>query len=341
MLVEKWQQIRLSNRIIISFLIVSAIIITGGLAAGLIQFSLGEAINAILMVIAITLLIWIKPFSRHPWANYLLNFYFFYSLSFIALGYISTLLLHTPFPLIDNKLFAIDQAMGFHLDHLVNWVHSFPAFARLLNLIYSSLFYQLLFLPLLIGLMRETRDLQAFLLANVIMSVLTMLTYFFLPSNDPADIYHDIHFSAEQIAVVTQFNFIHHHVPVSNYVPMVSFPSCHVIWALMLIMLVRSRKPLFESFIIINGLLIFSALTSGWHFLIDVLGGLLYAVISIGLAYWLIRREERQPSIPVQSRDYSGLVNYSVLIFCLLVLIVNLVGTEFQGISSQLFAVLS
>ena len=54
---------------------------------------------------------------------------------------------------------------------------------------------------------------------------------------------------------------------------LIAFPSFHTIWAILLALAFRHRRRLFVVAVALNLVVILSTLTTGWHYLSDVLGG--------------------------------------------------------------------
>ena len=65
---------------------------------------------------------------------------------------------------------------------------------------------------------------------------------------------------------------------------LITFPSFHTTWAVLLALAFLRRRRLLPLFATLNVIVIVSTLTTGWHYLVDVLGGIavcLLAVVSL------------------------------------------------------------
>jgi membrane-associated phospholipid phosphatase len=69
----------------------------------------------------------------------------------------------------------------------------------------------------------------------------------------------------------------------------VCFPSFHVIWAILGANALWCFKPLRIPVAILSTLIILSTMTSGWHYFVDVLAGLLVAAAAIAASRALSR----------------------------------------------------
>ena len=151
--------------------------------------------------------------------------------------------------------------------------------------VYQFLGLELFLLPLLLCFFLEKRSIHIFLVANFVATFMGLCFYYFFPTIGPMNVLPSTFFSAEQLAVVTQFHEMHHYLPMTIHVgEMVGCPSFHVIWAVLLTYLCRHRKFLLYPALIINALVLLSTLTLGWHFLASVLMGVLMSSVSLYLA---------------------------------------------------------
>jgi membrane-associated phospholipid phosphatase len=73
----------------------------------------------------------------------------------------------------------------------------------------------------------------------------------------------------------------------------VCFPSFHTLLAVVSCVALWSIKPLRIPAVALAVCVVLSTLTSGWHYLVDVIGGLLLAVLSIAVARAFTAIEQR------------------------------------------------
>jgi membrane-associated phospholipid phosphatase len=62
---------------------------------------------------------------------------------------------------------------------------------------------------------------------------------------------------------------------------LITFPSFHVAWALLMVWALRGNRRVFAAFAVLNAMLIVSTMTTGWHYFADVLGGVAVAVAAV------------------------------------------------------------
>ena len=73
----------------------------------------------------------------------------------------------------------------------------------------------------------------------------------------------------------------------------ICFPSFHVLLAILSAVALWSIRPLRIPATVIAAFVTFSTLATGWHYVIDVVGGVVLALISVGIAKWFTRIEAR------------------------------------------------
>ena len=84
----------------------------------------------------------------------------------------------------------------------------------------------------------------------------------------------------------------------------VCFPSFHVAWAIFFAVTLWGFRSLRIPVALISGMVIISTMTTGWHYFVDVLGGIVLAIVSIVLARRLtqgIRPVCRRPALATDS----------------------------------------
>lgn len=142
-----------------------------------------------------------------------------------------------------------------------------------------------------------------FALANLFGPII----YIFWPAIGPMAIYKNIHYSTLELTVLHEVISIHTHQPLKVFIGAdISFPSYHVIWAVLMVYAMKDRKWLFILQGIWSLLLILSTLVLAWHYLADDLLGIAIAILCIVFVekvYW--PWIERSGSSPVLSNNKS------------------------------------
>jgi len=185
--------------------------------------------------------------------------------------------------LCDPAMLAADRALGVSVPALMAWAVRHSWLNAALNLSYAGLLPMLLaaiFLPSLTG--RRNRA-QRFLLANAIAFLAGVLLFGIFPVVGPWAGYRFAPSAAQEHTVQVfmalrgagSFSFF----PGTD-LGIISFPSFHVIWALL------SAEALFEfrrlriPAAVLAGMICLSTMTTGWHYFADVLAGAAIAFVA-------------------------------------------------------------
>jgi membrane-associated phospholipid phosphatase len=188
------------------------------------------------------------------------------------------------FPLADKLLAAADGAIGMHVPSIVQWAGEHPGFNRLLMLAYDSVLWQTLVVVLLLGLLGQRRPLETFVLRYMVCLMITLLIFTAAPAEGPFSQYgftpspHQAHYLEHLRGVRTGARTI---VSLKESEGLVTFPSFHTAYAILLATAFWHLRWLFIPVVILNAAVITATVTSGWHYGIDVLGGIAAAAASI------------------------------------------------------------
>jgi membrane-associated phospholipid phosphatase len=216
------------------------------------------------------------------------------------------------FPLLDDQFAAFDHLIGFDWVAHVAWVNDHPWVHKILAGAYSSLIMQLVFIFFVLYMTTNYERLREFLMVFFGMGIVTTLIATFTPAAgafyhyqpDAALIdnltpqtgrYFQEHFLALHSGTMTS-------VIITKSVGLIAFPSFHTQAAVLYAWSMR-RTKIFWPFLILNTLMIFSTLTFGGHYVIDLIAGMAvtFAVIfAYGLwtgRYRLSRVSLRVPNI--------------------------------------------
>lgn len=209
--------------------------------------------------------------------------YVTYFLIYLSLGYLTTSVQFTPFNPIDPILIRMDQFLHFDSLQALEWGHRYLSLHVLLALSYDSLDYQLLFLPYLLSFfLYQERSVKVFYMATLISALIGMSFYYFFPTAAPAHYFHSTLFSLAEQNTYYKFYSVHHYLPIySSTGGLIAFPSFHIIWAFLITYAYRNIALLFFPLLIINLILTAATLLLGWHYLVDVLGGISVATLSL------------------------------------------------------------
>lgn len=190
-------------------------------------------------------------------------------------------------PLRDSAFAVLDRSLGVNVPVVMEWVARCGWAGTLLNRSYALLLPLLLlaiFLPALAGRKNPARE---FLTANCIAFAIAVPLFVLFPAVGPWAIYH---FPArpdqqqcESLLLALRSSGAFLAMPGQD-AGIMCFPSFHVIWAVLSARALWGFRRLRVPVSILAGLISVSTMTTGWHYFVDVLGGLVVAVVSILVA---------------------------------------------------------
>ena len=277
------RRIHLFMLVACSFLLCFAIIpIVGEPSAG--WESSVAATAVILIVLSIPALLWQdrKNYERRDAA---LTLPWTFAMA-LLIPRIAVLSAHFQFPLRDALLVEMDHAMGFSVPAIMAWSSAHWPLSSLLDHSYNLLFWLLLAAAVLPALLGKRAAAEQFLLANTVAFVLSFPIFALVPAVGPWAGYH---FAGSEVqrnceaAIVA----LHSGSGTAAMAGLVTFPSFHVIWALLSACALRSIKPLRIVAAIVAFLVVLSTVTTGWHYVADVLAGFLIVGVSLICADWI------------------------------------------------------
>jgi membrane-associated phospholipid phosphatase len=116
--------------------------------------------------------------------------------------------------------------------------------------------------------------------------------YYFFPTTAPASVFNHSLFFQEQIDTGLKFKQIHQFMsPTTNNGGLIALPSFHMIWAILCVNLIKKWTIPYVVLSIVNLLLISSCVLLGWHYITDIVGGLIVLLIS----YYLFKHSQIEP----------------------------------------------
>jgi len=185
-------------------------------------------------------------------------------------------------PLQDDFFARIDESLGIRVSDIVAWsAHHW--LGALLNHSYGVLVWMLvasIFVPALSG---KSRDAQAFIEANLVAFAISVPLFALFPAIGPWSHYH---FAASSSQIDCQNQLLELRMPAlytlgSQGVGIVSFPSFHVIWAILSVRALWGFRLLRIPVSLLSIMIIASTLTTGWHYFTDLIAGIIVAIVSM------------------------------------------------------------
>lgn len=186
----------------------------------------------------------------------------------------------------DGRLAQWDRMLGVNVGQVSAWTHQ-HWIGRIANASYGLLPYFVLAAILLPILTRRVQSTQRFLTANVIAFVVSLPVFVLIPAVGP---WYGIHFLPSQGQVACQNNFLLIRQPgpqVFADAGIICFPSFHAIWSVLCAYPLWGMRWLRIPVTVLSGLILFSTVSTGWHYCSDVAAGVGIAALSIVLSNWL------------------------------------------------------
>ncbi|MBX3441110.1 MAG: phosphatase PAP2 family protein [Planctomyces sp.] len=213
--------------------------------------------------------------------------------------------------LADGWLQATDAALGVHLPSIVRWTQEHPAIGRGLRFAYDSLLWQTPLVIIVLSFGRRDRELRGFVVQFMMAALVCAAVFVALPADGPFAAY-------GYPADATQARYLEHFHELRagerttatwrGAEGLITFPSFHTTWAILLFWAVRQRRGLRIVSGALNLAVIASTMTTGWHYFSDVLGGVAVAVGAILLERPIWDWCERQSRRDLETLLRRGLI---------------------------------
>ena len=190
-------------------------------------------------------------------------------------------------PLVDAELAALDAAFAFSTEAVVAFMAKQPLLQGALSIIYDTLLL-LMVVPLFAPVFFDDHGAsQRYILSVTIAAVLTAALFALWPAVGPWDFFHFEPTKEQAQYQRYLFSVLRFNGRASldiNSSGVVTFPSFHAVLALLaMISLWRIRVVKYVVAFLAVGICV-STMTTGWHYLADVIGGIVIVVVSHGLA---------------------------------------------------------
>lgn len=209
----------------------------------------------------------------------------------LVMGSVIASMVTTPFPIVDRGLLHFDQFFHFSTLAIVGWTFAHPWLKEGLTFCYNTWFFLVVLMPLVLAVLKDRDGIDVYMIATFITFLVGVIIYYFWPTIAPAGILHSAYFTEDQHELVTRFQEIHHHLPITVFNGgVIAFPSFHVINNLLILYVSRRYRWLFLPLLVVCSFSILATMMLGYHYLADVLAGFLIAYLSIKLTQLLLRR---------------------------------------------------
>lgn len=192
-------------------------------------------------------------------------------------------------PLQDGAMVWIDRKLGFDWLQIMLALDRWPRVLLLLDGAYATFTFQLIATVVMFLLAGRTRELDRFFVIFACASVFAEIASILVPTLGPmATLAYDVHFAhlptlgrnTAEIVVTLREGALKV-IDLDSIDGIISFPSLHAAVAVIVPYALRWNKTVFWPVLILDVLMLVSAIPSGNHYLIDVVGGVVVAVLAI------------------------------------------------------------
>lgn len=218
-------------------------------------------------------------------------------------------------PLADAELAAMDLALQFDWKAFISLVDASPKISGLLGDAYSSFYFQLLFLPVLLVVFGRNQRAYAMLFAYYLLCAISSFISLWYPalgayvtyavsSDELASINAKFgyFFLDEFHAVRSDPSFL---LRIDESAGILTFPSVHVGVAVICAWAAWEAKWLRYPFLLINIAMAASAISHGSHYLIDVIGGIGVAGLSISVSAMLFYHRKAEQIVANRGTQFG------------------------------------
>jgi membrane-associated phospholipid phosphatase len=196
------------------------------------------------------------------------------------------------FPLRDDLFAKMDRLVGVSVPEIAAWITAHPAIRAISDRSYDALYLLLPAAMLLPAVLGKRRAAEEFIVSNATTFLISFPLFTLLPGIGP---WVGSHFLAteSQRACEATVIALHGGTQTAAVVGIVCFPSFHVIWAVLSAYSLWSIRILRIPACVLSVLVVASTITTGWHYFVDVVAGILVAALSLAVACWIVRPESQ------------------------------------------------
>ncbi len=199
-----------------------------------------------------------------------------------VLGPLTYVAFQTRWPYIDRYLAAIDATLGVSAGAWVVWTAQHPWFDLAMRLTYSSVFPQIILVVAVLGFAGD-KQLDLFVTRFMLAGLITCGVCAFFPAQGSC-VYFGLPTPGHYVNVLSEMHRIRMGLTTISWKDIegiVTFPSFHTVWAVLLIVAFRGWRLLFWPIAVLNSLVLLSCVTTGMHYFTDVLGGLAVTALAV------------------------------------------------------------
>ncbi len=207
----------------------------------------------------------------------------------LSLACLSYLAAAIDLPLRDQELVRFDRQLGFDWLRMMHSIDGWPGLLVLLDAAYATFTFQLIATVLILVIAQRPHDLDRFFIIFICASVISEIASVIVPTLGPMSTLAD-HSSFAHLPtlgrttaeIVTALrDGALKEVDLDAVNGIISFPSLHAAVAVIVPFALRWNKSLLCTVVMLDSVMLMSAIPSGNHYLTDVVGGVGTAVLAI------------------------------------------------------------
>jgi len=200
------------------------------------------------------------------------------------------------FPLRDGLWRSLDQHLGINVPAIMAFVRHHPAMDALLFRSYAFTLHPLILCAILLPALFGKREAaQRFVLSNAFSFVLALPLMIFLPAVGPWVGWEFPPDKLQSACEATIHALRHGSLDIhDNFGGIVCLPSFHAFWAIVSAQALYSFRYLRYPAIATAALITISTITTGWHYGVDVIAGILMVIICTLLSQLVIHGVKRR-----------------------------------------------
>ncbi|AYG70170.1 MULTISPECIES: phosphatase PAP2 family protein [unclassified Rhizobium] len=231
----------------------------------------------------------------------------------VILAYVAAL---SDFPLQDHRLIAMDRALGIDWATLIRAVDMRALLAATLTLVYRLFGVQLVLLPVLLSLSGRSARAYQMMAGYGLICILSSIISIWYPAVGTytaftVDLHHlrnlsgslGTEFVPQLLAVRNDPNFV---LRLGQASGIISFPSVHAAVAVLCAWAMWTNRLMRWPFLMLNLLMICSAITEGGHYVVDLIAGAGLSGFVIASVLYVTRS---YPSLDVWTRNHKKAVD--------------------------------
>lgn len=207
----------------------------------------------------------------------------------LSLACLSYLAAAIDLPLRDQLVIRVDRHLGFDWLQMMQSVDGWPRVLDLLDGAYATFTFQLIATVLILLLAKRPRDLDRFFITFICASVISEIASVMIPTLGPMSALagHSSFANLPTLGrttaeiVIALRDGTMKEVDLEAINGIISFPSLHAAVAVIVPFALCWNKPLLWAVVVLDGVMLVSAIPSGNHYLTDVVGGVGTAVLAI------------------------------------------------------------